>query len=62
MRTLNVAPPVIDGQVRIVSIEGFDEQACGAPHVHATGEIGSAQIVRFDNKGRDNKRLYWKLS
>jgi misacylated tRNA(Ala) deacylase len=62
VRTLNVAPPVVDGQVRIVSIQDFDEQACGATHVHATGEIGSAQILRFDNKGKDNKRLYWKLA
>jgi misacylated tRNA(Ala) deacylase len=62
VRTLNVLPPVVDGRVRIVEIEGFDAQACGGTHVHATGEIGRARIERFDNKGKDNKRFYWTLS
>ena len=61
IRTLNVLPPVIDGMVRIVQIEGFDAQACGATHVHSTGEIGRAHIARFENKGKDNKRFYWNL-
>jgi misacylated tRNA(Ala) deacylase len=61
VRTLNVLPPVVDGLVRIVEIVGFDAQACGGTHVHATGEIGRARIERFDNKGKDNKRFYWTL-
>jgi misacylated tRNA(Ala) deacylase len=48
--------------VRIVEIEGFDAQACGGTHVHATGEIGRARLDRFDNKGKDNKRFYWDLA
>jgi Ser-tRNA(Ala) deacylase AlaX len=62
VRTLNVAPPVVDGAVRVVAIAGFDVQACGGTHVHATGEIGRARLARFDNKGRDNKRFYWELT
>jgi len=62
IRTLNVQPPVAEGQVRIVEIEGFDAQACGGTHVHATGEIGRARLDRFDNKGKDNKRFYWDLA
>jgi misacylated tRNA(Ala) deacylase len=62
VRTLNVRPPVVDGRVRVVAIAGFDAQACGGTHVHATGEIGRATIARFDNKGRDNKRFYWDLA
>jgi misacylated tRNA(Ala) deacylase len=60
IRTLNVRPPIVDGGVRIVEIAGFDAQACGGTHVHATGEIGRARLVRFDNKGKDNKRFYWE--
>jgi misacylated tRNA(Ala) deacylase len=61
VRTLNVLPPVVDGKVRIVEIQGFDAQACGGTHVHSTSEIGRARIGRFDNKGKDNKRFYWDL-
>lgn len=62
VRTLNVLPPVAGGAVRIVEIQGFDAQACGGTHVHSTGEIGRARLVRFDNKGKDNKRFYWELA
>ena len=61
IRTLNVMPPVVDGRVRIVAIEGFDVQACGGTHVHSTAEIGQARIAKFDNKGKDNKRFYWEV-
>lgn len=62
VRTLNVEPPVAAGRVRVVEIVGFDAQACGGTHVHSTGEIGTSRIIRYDNKGRDNKRLYWELA
>jgi len=61
VRTLNVLPPVVDGTVRIVEIAGFDAQACGGTHVHRTGEIGRARVVKLDNKGKDNRRFYWEL-
>ena len=61
VRTLNVRPPVVDGRVRVVEMEGFDAQACGGTHVRSTGEIGIARIERFENKGKDNKRFYWLL-
>ncbi len=62
IRTLNVLPPVVGGNVRIVEIQGFDAQACGGTHVHSTREIGRARIKKFDNKGKDNKRFYWELT
>jgi misacylated tRNA(Ala) deacylase len=62
VRTLNVLPPVVEGRVRVVEVVGFDAQACGGTHVHSTGEIGQAHVVKFDNKGKDNKRFYWELS
>jgi len=61
VRTLDVKPPVIGGRVRVVEIAGFDAQACGGTHVHATSEIGRARVLKFDNKGKDNKRFYWEL-
>lgn len=62
VRTLDVKPPVIAGRVRVVEIAGFDAQACGGTHVHRTAEIGGARILKFDNKGKDNKRFYWELT
>lgn len=61
LRTLDVRPPVVDGRVRVVRIEGFDEQACGGTHVSHVREIGRLRILRSENKGRNNKRLYVRL-
>lgn len=61
VRTLKVRPPVVNGGVRIVELEGFDAQACGGTHVHSTREIGEARVVKFDNRGKNNKRFYWEL-
>ena len=35
----------IEGQVRIVSVPGYDICACCAPHVERTGEIGMIKLV-----------------
>ncbi|MBP7347468.1 MAG: alanyl-tRNA editing protein [Butyrivibrio sp.] len=35
----------IDGQVRIVTVPGYDVCACCAPHVKRTGEIGLLKVV-----------------
>jgi misacylated tRNA(Ala) deacylase len=61
LRTLEARPPVVHGQVRVVEIEGFDAQACGGTHVRTTAEVGRFSIVRTENKGRINKRLYVRL-
>jgi misacylated tRNA(Ala) deacylase len=61
LRTLEARPPVSAGQVRVVEIEGFDAQACGGTHVATTAEVGRFSIVRTENKGRINKRLYIRL-
>ena len=58
LRTLEVKPPVVDGRVRVVEIEGFDAQACGGTHVSHTGELGIFRITRTENKGKINKRVY----
>jgi misacylated tRNA(Ala) deacylase len=61
LRTLDARPPVRDGRVRVVEIEGFDAQACGGTHVDTTSEVGRFAIVRTENKGKINKRLYVRL-
>jgi len=61
-RTLAAEPPVVDGRVRVVSIAGFDAQACGGTHVHHTSEVGRLSIIRTENKGKINKRLYIRLT
>jgi misacylated tRNA(Ala) deacylase len=61
LRTLDARPPVHDGRVRVVEIEGFDAQACGGTHVATTSEVGRFAIVRAENKGKLNKRLYIRL-
>jgi misacylated tRNA(Ala) deacylase len=61
LRTLEARPPVVDGKVRVVEIEGFDAQACGGTHVQSTAEVGRFSIFKTENKGRVNKRLYIRL-
>ena len=61
LRTLEAKPPVVQGQVRVVEIEGFDAQACGGTHVRSTDEVGRFSILRTENKGKVNKRLYVRL-
>ena len=61
LRTLDAKPPVSNGRVRVVEIEGFDAQACGGTHVSTTSEVGRFAIVRTENKGKINKRLYVRL-
>lgn len=47
--------------LRIVAIGDFDIQADGGTHVKNTKEIGTFKITNFKNKGKDNRRVYWKL-
>lgn len=61
LRTLEVKPPVVEGWVRTVEIEGFDAQACGGTHAHSTAEVGRISIFRTENKGKINKRVYVRL-
>ena len=62
LRTLDARPPVSGGRVRVVEIAGFDAQACGGTHVTTTADVGRFSIVRTENKGKNNKRLYVRLA
>lgn len=48
-------------EFRIVEIEGFDRQACAGCHVSSTGEIGRITILRAENKGKSNRRIYFEI-
>jgi len=48
-------------EFRIVEIEGFDRQACGGCHVRNTSEIGKIRIKDVENKGRQNRRVYFTV-
>ena len=47
--------------LRIVEIEGIDIQADGGPHVKNTSEIGKIEIIKMENKGASNRRIYFKI-
>ncbi|MCL4340774.1 MAG: alanyl-tRNA editing protein [Candidatus Thermoplasmatota archaeon] len=47
--------------VRIIVIEGLDEQADGGTHVANTREIGRLVLNRIESKGKRNKRVEFHL-
>ena len=49
-------------KLRIVSIGDFDIQADGGTHVSSTKEIGSIELIKCENKGKNNRRLYFSVS
>jgi misacylated tRNA(Ala) deacylase len=57
VKTMSVRPPVGQGRVRLLSIEGVDLQACGGTHVARTAEIGRVECIKIENKGKMNRRF-----
>ena len=49
-------------EIRVIDIVGYDSQACGGTHVRNTGEIGHIEVVKAENKGKNNRRIYFKLA
>lgn len=47
--------------VRVVVIEGLDEQADGGTHVSNTLEVGKIVFRKLENKGKRNKRVEFYL-
>ena len=56
----NVLPPAVQ-ELRIVEIVGYDTQADGGTHVKSTKEVGEIEVVSAENKGKNNRRVYFKL-
>ncbi|MBU0527431.1 alanyl-tRNA editing protein [Candidatus Micrarchaeota archaeon] len=53
-------PPSIS-VLRIVEIPGIDIQADGGTHVKNLKEVGKIEILKLENKGKDNRRIYFTL-
>jgi len=47
--------------IRVVEIEGVDRQACGGTHVKNTGEVRRIKMIKAENKGKVNRRVYFSL-
>jgi misacylated tRNA(Ala) deacylase len=47
--------------LRIVEIVGVDKQADGGTHVKNLNEIGKVELIKTENKGKNNRRIYFKL-
>lgn len=60
VRTQDRFPPEME-QMRVVDIVGLDAQADGGTHVASTKQIGQIQVVKVDNKGRQNRRVRIRL-
>ena len=48
--------------LRIVEIVGVDKQADGGTHVKNLKEIGKIELLKTENKGKNNRRIYFKLN
>ncbi len=57
VRTMSVKPPMGQGGVRLLEIEGIDLQPCGGTHVARTAEIGPVEVVKIESKGKQNRRV-----
>jgi misacylated tRNA(Ala) deacylase len=53
-------PPQVK-ELRIVEIPGIDTQADGGPHVNNTHEIGEISLVKIENKGKTQRRVYFTV-
>jgi len=62
IRTISAKPPMGFGQVRLVDVAGVDLQPCGGTHVARTGEIGRLDVVKIENKGKQNRRIVVALA
>jgi Ser-tRNA(Ala) deacylase AlaX len=60
VKLANAAPPSVD-TLRIVKIGDVDTQADGGVHVRNTREIGAVVGLRTENKGKNNRRLYFTV-
>ena len=60
VKLANALPPSVD-VLRIVQIGDVDTQADGGVHVGNTREIGEIVVNRAENKGKNNRRLYFSL-
>ncbi|NCN38805.1 MAG: alanyl-tRNA editing protein AlaX [Candidatus Aenigmarchaeota archaeon CG_4_10_14_0_8_um_filter_37_24] len=61
IRTSKLLVPEDLKTIRIVEIEGLDQQACGGTHLKNISEIGKIEVLKVENKGKNNRRIYFRL-
>jgi misacylated tRNA(Ala) deacylase len=54
-------PPDIP-RLRIVELVGLDRQADGGTHVKNLKEVGQIKVLKTENKGKNNRRIYFTLT
>ena len=60
VKLASVMPPNVE-ELRIVEIPGVDLQADGGTQVKNTSEIGEISLLSVENKGKENRRLYYRV-
>lgn len=53
-------PPELS-ELRIVEIPGIDIQADGGTHVKNVNEVGQIELLKLENKGKNNRRIYFRV-
>src|SRR5262249_14934342 len=48
-------PPVVEGEIRIVSVPDFDHSACGGTHPAFTGTVGVLCVRRRERRGDETR-------
>ncbi len=48
--------------LRIVEIVDLDKQADGGTHVRNLKEVGKVELIKTENKGKNNRRIYFRLA
>ncbi len=62
VKTMSVKPPMGQGRVRLIDVDGCDLQPCGGTHVANTSEIGTVRVRKIEKKGRKNRRISIEFS
>jgi len=60
VKLAKVMPPDVE-ELRIVEIPGIDLQADGGTQVKNTAEIGEIVLLSIENRGKNNRRIYYTL-
>ena len=60
VKLANALPPAVK-ELRIVKIGDIDMQADGGTHVRNTSEVGQIELVSAENKGKNNRKVYFRL-
>lgn len=61
VKLANATPPSVK-YLRIVEIGNIDRQADAGTHVMSTKEVGKIEFLKAENKGKNNRRLYYSIS